>query len=593
MSKRVQHLRGTTSLHATFTGRSGEITVDTDKKTAVVHDGATAGGFALARSDVLAATGGASLIGIADVGGYFASLQVEAALQEMASATGQFATEVNVLRYIPPALWPAIVAGTSTTELTTYAQTAVDFLTGIGGGVLFFPAGLFLLGNVKARNKVKVRGVRGGTVLKVPAGVDKQVFYNENQAAGTPIDYFGLEDLILDGNVSNAPRAVAASAVAVNCVNRFYARNCIFQNSSGYGLAFQSQDNTSLPGQQKRIYLEGCEFNDNGIGSTTPGDTYDGLDIKDCERLVAIDCHANRNYDRGFNIRGQFVSMFGCTSEGNGFGGTTGLTGGFEMVANVNTTRMTTLRMVSCESYNNSGPGFNFSNGTGTPAANGWVRVQMSACTARGNGGNGLETLGTSNKVEMIVDGLISVENAGYGVDLAQTTLSCKISGTIKGNGLSGVRTAMTKLRLSDCDIQGNTGYGVEETATATRTILDGATIVTNNTAGQFLWNANGRRHVGRCVVDYDAGVDDAIASAATITLPEGGDFFAITGTTSITSITAGRRGRVVTLQFAGALTVTDGSNLALAGNFVTTSADTITLACDGTNWFEISRSVN
>ena len=38
---------------------------------------------------------------------------------------------------------------------------------------------------------------------------------------------------------------------------------------------------------------------------------------------------------------------------------------------------------------------------------------------------------------------------------------------------------------------------------------------------------------------------------------------------------------------------MTDGSNLKLAGNFVTTADDVITLVCDGTNWFEMSRSVN
>lgn len=49
MSTQVQRRRGSSLLHTSFTGAIGEITVDTDKKTAVVHDGATAGGFALAR----------------------------------------------------------------------------------------------------------------------------------------------------------------------------------------------------------------------------------------------------------------------------------------------------------------------------------------------------------------------------------------------------------------------------------------------------------------------------------------------------------------------------------------------------------------
>lgn len=49
MAKQVQFRRGTTAEHTTFTGSVGEITVDTDKDVAVVHDGSTAGGFPLAR----------------------------------------------------------------------------------------------------------------------------------------------------------------------------------------------------------------------------------------------------------------------------------------------------------------------------------------------------------------------------------------------------------------------------------------------------------------------------------------------------------------------------------------------------------------
>ena len=49
MAKQVQFRRGTTSQHSSFTGAVGEITVDTDKDVAVIHDGSTAGGFPLVR----------------------------------------------------------------------------------------------------------------------------------------------------------------------------------------------------------------------------------------------------------------------------------------------------------------------------------------------------------------------------------------------------------------------------------------------------------------------------------------------------------------------------------------------------------------
>ncbi len=50
MPKQAQLRRGTTAEHATFVGAVGEVTVDTTKKCAVVHDGVTPGGLPMAGS---------------------------------------------------------------------------------------------------------------------------------------------------------------------------------------------------------------------------------------------------------------------------------------------------------------------------------------------------------------------------------------------------------------------------------------------------------------------------------------------------------------------------------------------------------------
>lgn len=83
------------------------------------------------------------------------------------------------------------------------------------------------------------------------------------------------------------------------------------------------------------------------------------------------------------------------------------------------------------------------------------------------------------------------------------------------------------------------------------------------------------------------------VASAATITVS--GKIFHVTGTTTITSVSATgvSAGTEITIIFDGVLTFTDGSNLKLAGDFVTTADDTITLVYDGSNWYETARSVN
>ena len=55
MAIQTQFRRGNSYSHSLFTGASGEITVDLDKKVAVVHDGATVGGFPLSLNAYTAA----------------------------------------------------------------------------------------------------------------------------------------------------------------------------------------------------------------------------------------------------------------------------------------------------------------------------------------------------------------------------------------------------------------------------------------------------------------------------------------------------------------------------------------------------------
>lgn len=71
MSFAFQRRRGTTSQHASFTGLNAELTVDTDKKTVVVHDGSTAGGVPLAkeRNTLNAQTGTSYTLAAADKDG--------------------------------------------------------------------------------------------------------------------------------------------------------------------------------------------------------------------------------------------------------------------------------------------------------------------------------------------------------------------------------------------------------------------------------------------------------------------------------------------------------------------------------------------
>jgi hypothetical protein len=83
------------------------------------------------------------------------------------------------------------------------------------------------------------------------------------------------------------------------------------------------------------------------------------------------------------------------------------------------------------------------------------------------------------------------------------------------------------------------------------------------------------------------------LASAAALAIPDDGIVFNVTGTTGITSLTGGWAGRIIVLKFASTAQVSDGNNLKLSAAGPNTADDTLTLVCDGTNWYEIARSVN
>jgi len=143
--------------------------------------------------------------------------------------------------------------------------------------------------------------------------------------------------------------------------------------------------------------------------------------------------------------------------------------------------------------------------------------------------------------------------------------------------------------------------------ARATGAITSSTTITNWNNLGDFAraFQLTTAGSVVTVTTDHRAGLGGVhgqmppppsvtVASAATIAIALGQRVVVISGTTGISSVTAtGHTGAAVTLVFQGALTVTDGSNLRLAGNFITTADDSLSLVCDGTNWFEVGRSVN
>jgi hypothetical protein len=164
-------------------------------------------------------------------------------------------------------------------------------------------------------------------------------------------------------------------------------------------------------------------------------------------------------------------------------------------------------------------------------------------------------------------------------------TAACLFAGT----------TGSMDWRVESNEILNSAAYAVEISGAGTKNF----TIINNDYRGAALGPVRifSSAVLSNTSARYGNLGDNAsfeVASASTMTLPFG-TFFVVSGTTNIDTITAtGRANYMITLLFGGALTVNDGTgNLVLAGNFTTTTNDTLTLISNGVSWYEVARSAN
>jgi len=191
MATQVQIRRGSTSQHNVFTGATGEITVDTDKDTLVVHDGTTQGGFPLAKASDIPSTGAlaplnsvsaaqidANAVGsseLADDAVDTAAIADNAVtLAKMAHGTGG-----NLITYDATGA-PANVATGSSGQLLTSngAGAAPTFQTAASVADAVYPVGAIFTTVTAYANSAAVVSAIGGTTWvafgagKVLVGVD-------------------------------------------------------------------------------------------------------------------------------------------------------------------------------------------------------------------------------------------------------------------------------------------------------------------------------------------------------------------------------------------------------------------------------------
>jgi hypothetical protein len=496
------------------------------------------------------------------------------------------------------AVGDGVFASGAGTDNTAAFQAAINSLTSpsLGSRSLYVPAGVYKLSSqitVPSGVSIFGDGPWSSIVFCPSAFTNTGGLIRLNGTGGPPTSVKGLGILAQTGGATGYGLVSVANGVFLDW---------LWVNGFGVGIQLSQTDNflTNFASELNttNVFITESDVN------VSHGTVYGGINgvtvanstAASSGRVTLTGIRATSCAQNGFFLGpAKHVSVIGCSAyhDNAGLFTSSGLTvdtsndviiNGFSGMLGSTSTTSTGIKVIASSRVTVNGSqlrGFIdglLSNASGDVTFNG---VQATA-----NGRSGMY-INAGNRI--IVSNNILRSNGTVGVsDYGIITLN------------SDANSTHTIVNNTCTDVSGGVqDYGIAATVSqaTSYTIIDGNICQNNNTADIYLEGANsgniklGASNVTGSILEITA---PSVASAASVTLPRGADLISVSGTTGITSIVAtGNARRTVTLNFAGALTVTDGSNLKLAGNFTTTADDTLTLYCDGTNWIEIARSIN
>ena len=206
--------------------------------------------------------------------------------------------------------------------------------------------------------------------------------------------------------------------------------------------------------------------------------------------------------------------------------------------------------------------------------------------------GTGLVVNGGSPNNRVHVDELQVNVTAADCVDVSQGTLfvghadisGCTNWGLLTPNGPAGIVDAR-QINFHDLSTSVNDPCPVGVGSNSTTATMRLKSVSYDQSRGSCVYGASQLRF-------------PTAASAAAVALPVNADQVEVTGTTTVSTLTPGWGGRIVSLFFDGAVTVqngTGGGQVALAGgaNFTSAAGSVLTLAWNplNANWREIGRT--
>jgi len=219
MATQVQFRRGTTAQNNAFTGAAGEISVDTDKDSLVVHDGSTQGGFGVAKNNLsnVASVGILTATSFSGDGSTLSSIPTSIVAGDNISVSGSTGavTITGLANTSNVSADTLVVTGISTVGIVTGATSLgvtdvyATTLYGNGSNLTGITAGATLSAG-SGSQRVVVTSLTSGTMTS--AATDAELTYNSGTNALTATSFVGA----LTGNVTGNSAGTHTGAVDLN-----------------------------------------------------------------------------------------------------------------------------------------------------------------------------------------------------------------------------------------------------------------------------------------------------------------------------------------------------------------------------------------
>ncbi len=384
-------------------------------------------------------------------------------------------------------------------------------------------------------------------------------------AIGNDNNGFRVDQDLANGHFANAPTPESSDVVLDACLSMYNGSNGVVVDKGS------------------DVYIRGGTYNNNGQDSALGSGVRCGILINDVDRVSVVDVTASDTQNWSTKTNGASFQP----------GSTTGNQYAVSMIAPGLLNVGQHIRLVDA-------------GGSGSHADVKIVSMSGDDLTAETSGpftysasGNVTALTGTFSTTDYAVagsSGALHTEVTGKTWVLASSpaewrrmvrvsSANVAVLDTVFSSNLSGA--SLQKLQV-DVQPLASQQYGILCSANPTAVTISSAVASGNVTLDVRIPTKSVVKRVGPT-----SSTRADVASSGTIVIPSGIEYVRLTGTTGVGTITAGYSGQKVTLEFGGSITVTDGSNINIAGNFSATVGDTMQLVCDGTNWNEISRSNN